>query len=68
MTCASCHAEIADKAIVCYRCGAPTAGPGPATPVRGRRPSGRILIAAVLVLLAAALCAAWWWHAPAATR
>jgi hypothetical protein len=24
MTCASCGAEIADRAIVCYRCGAPT--------------------------------------------
>ena len=24
MQCRTCHAEIADKAIVCYRCGAPT--------------------------------------------
>ena len=29
MTCRSCGAEIADKAIVCYRCGASTA-PEPA--------------------------------------
>ena len=28
MTCNSCGATIADKAIVCYRCGAPTAVPG----------------------------------------
>lgn len=27
MTCGSCGATIADKAIVCYRCGAPTAIP-----------------------------------------
>jgi hypothetical protein len=25
MTCRSCGAQIADKAIVCYRCGTPTA-------------------------------------------
>ena len=24
MQCRTCHAEIADKAIICYRCGAPT--------------------------------------------
>ncbi len=27
MTCRSCGTEIAEKAIVCYRCGAPTAEP-----------------------------------------
>ena len=27
MTCSNCQATIADKAIVCYRCGAPTAVP-----------------------------------------
>jgi len=26
--CPSCNAEIADKAIVCYRCGAPTTATG----------------------------------------
>jgi len=24
MQCRTCHAEIADKALICYRCGAPT--------------------------------------------
>ena len=39
MTCRSCGAVIADKAIVCYKCGAPTATE--AVPVRqtpARRP------------------------------
>ena len=27
MECVTCHATIADKAIVCYRCGTPTASP-----------------------------------------
>jgi LPXTG-motif cell wall-anchored protein len=40
MTCTACGATIADKAIVCYRCGAPTAVParrgGP--PPASRRP------------------------------
>jgi uncharacterized membrane protein YvbJ len=31
MTCTQCGTEIADKAIVCYRCGAATAAPAPAT-------------------------------------
>jgi hypothetical protein len=29
MECGSCGAKIAEKAIVCYRCGAPTAIPAP---------------------------------------
>lgn len=33
MTCRSCGATIADKAIVCYRCGTPTdVPPSPARP------------------------------------
>jgi hypothetical protein len=50
MLCRNCGTEIADKAIVCYRCGAGTADPvrRPAA-VRPRR--GRALSAAALVLL-----------------
>jgi hypothetical protein len=57
VTCRSCSAEIADKAIVCYRCGAPTADPAPASPVRasGRRAKWPWLLACLL--LAAALAA-----------
>jgi hypothetical protein len=50
MICRQCGTEIADKAIVCYRCGAGTSDPvrRPAA-VRARR--GRALPAAALVLL-----------------
>jgi hypothetical protein len=57
LQCTSCGAEIAEKAIVCYRCGAPTAIPEPpkrqqtAPPVR--RPAWALV--AVLVVLLAAL-------------
>ena len=37
MKCRSCGLEIADKAIVCYRCGTPTADlPAPQLKVRGQ--------------------------------
>ena len=51
MICRSCGTEIADKAIVCYRCGAGTSDPvrQPAA-LRPRR--GRALPAAALVVLA----------------
>ena len=53
MICTNCNATIADKAIVCYRCGAPTA-----IPVADKRqaPAARKaspLAAIVLFLLAA---------------
>lgn len=57
MKCRSCAADIAEKAIVCYRCGTPTAEPGAAMPAG--RPSGRpgwllagIAAAILLVLIA----------------
>jgi len=55
MICSNCQATIADKAIVCYRCGAPTAIPAPEkrplpeTP--GRRPLGSIVLVLLAVLL-----------------
>jgi len=55
MTCGSCGATIADKAIVCYRCGAPTTAPAPATiksPVR-RSPAGQLVLLAIGVVLIA---------------
>jgi hypothetical protein len=57
MKCRACGAEIAEKAIVCYRCGAPTAE----LPVKhDRRAPARsavipIVIAVVLVAAAVAL-------------
>ena len=60
MKCRSCQAEIADKAIVCYRCGTPTADlpPVPRTaPPPARRPWWLL----VLVLVAAAVAV---WYVP----
>ena len=55
MVCRQCGTRIADKAIVCFRCGAPTAEPS-ARPSAGRRPLGRgPAVLALLVLIAAAL-------------
>lgn len=62
MICRNCGTEIADKAIVCYRCGTGTADPvrKPAEIRRRRLP---LLVVAVLVLaLVLALLAAWKYH------
>ena len=55
MICRQCGTEIADKAIVCYRCGAATTDPvrRPA-PIRRRR-NPLLSTAALVVLLLAAL-------------
>jgi hypothetical protein len=54
MQCRSCGTEIADKAIVCYRCGAATTDPvrraAPIPP--SRSPLLSIVTLALLVLLA----------------
>jgi len=55
MQCRQCGTEIADKAIVCFRCGAGTSDPvRKAVPVKPRRnpfvPAG-VLIALLLVAL-----------------
>jgi hypothetical protein len=60
MTCGVCGATIADKAIVCYRCGTPTAVPGSPAPDVGRqpqasRPRRSPLAAFVAVMLGVAL-------------
>jgi hypothetical protein len=55
MQCRSCGTEIADKAIVCYRCGA-----GTTDPVRkpaAIKPAGRPSLAPGIVLLLLALAA-----------
>jgi hypothetical protein len=57
MRCRQCGTEIADKAIVCYRCGAATTDPvyKPAS-VAGRRRRGS-LVATVLALVLLVLLA-----------
>jgi hypothetical protein len=59
MKCRSCGAEIADKALICYRCGTPTtdAKYQPAE-IRPRRRSARLLWV-VIVIAALALVAAY---------
>jgi uncharacterized membrane protein YvbJ len=54
MQCRQCGTEIADKAIVCYRCGAATTDPvRRAVPLKPRRsPIFSLGILVVLVLLA----------------
>lgn len=50
MICKKCGTEIADKAIVCFRCGTPTAGPNP-SPARPARATSRIPAAIALIVL-----------------
>jgi hypothetical protein len=52
MLCRSCGTEIADKAIICYRCGAATADPV-RKPVDIRTRRGRVgpLIALIVLVL-----------------
>jgi len=54
MQCRNCGTEIADKAIVCYRCGTSTTDPvrAPAPLKRRRSPLLSFVVAALLVLLA----------------
>jgi hypothetical protein len=55
--CQSCGHRIADNAIVCYRCGQPTAIPSSSTPPPAV-PAGRriwLVVAVVVVVVAAAL-------------
>jgi hypothetical protein len=54
MQCRNCGAEIADKAIICYRCGTATSDPvRKAVPIKRRRnPIFSLVLAALLVLLA----------------
>ena len=62
MICKHCETEIADKALVCYRCGSATSEPrvkppadGPLfdRPRRSRLPSVLLAIAVVLAFVAA---------------
>ena len=56
MQCRSCHADIADKALICYRCGTATteAKYQPAALPRASSRSGLVPTVIALALLAAA--------------
>lgn len=52
MQCRQCGTEIADKAIVCFRCGQGTTDPvRKAVPVKKRSPLGAFVAMLLLVLL-----------------
>jgi hypothetical protein len=55
MKCRNCGTEIADKALICYRCGEATTAPRiqPPSPERHRGPLP--VVVAMLVLIAAAV-------------
>ena len=59
MRCRQCGTEIAEKALVCYRCGAATTE-AKFTPAQIRKPrqAGRLVVAAI-ALLAVILIAVW---------
>ena len=59
MTCRSCGAVIAEKAIVCYKCGAPTAvAPPPVRPAPSRGPALWVAVLAVAGIAVAGWMAA----------
>ncbi|MGB7220142.1 MAG: hypothetical protein WBD07_15195 [Vicinamibacterales bacterium] len=51
MLCRQCGTEIAEKALVCFRCGAATAEPAVTAPVPGRRRSSLHLQLALLAFV-----------------
>lgn len=60
MQCGNCGATIAEKAIVCYRCGTPTAVPPPARPTggaSGRRPMWAVVLLVVVAVVLGGLAA-----------
>jgi hypothetical protein len=60
MQCANCGATIAEKAIVCYRCGAPTALP--VRPPKPQPPASRVPWVVVAVVVAATVIALGIWY------
>ena len=67
MTCRHCAAEIADKAIVCYRCGTPTADlPSPRLHDRRAALPPWVWVVVVLVIVAGAVLGYYHFFVPAA--
>jgi len=63
MICKHCGTEIADKALICYRCGNATTEPRVKPPSQGplfERPRrSRMPLVAIVVLIVVALLIAW---------
>ena len=65
MTCKHCGTEIADKALICYRCGNATTEPRVKPPAEGPlfdRPRRSRIPVVIVVLIVLALLAAWVFH------
>lgn len=65
MQCRNCGTEIADKALICYRCGEATTEPRVKPPTEGslfdkprRRRSPVTIVITILILV---LLALWYW-------
>jgi hypothetical protein len=63
MTCRQCGTEIAEKAIVCYRCGTPTAEPVAPGKAPARGAGGGVPPWVLRVLLLGGVLGAIWWLA-----
>jgi len=64
MRCRSCGAEIADRALICYRCGtATTEAKYQPAPIGGRRSSSSTMLRTVVLVIAivAAAVAMYLW-------
>ena len=62
MICKYCGTEIADKALICYRCGNATTEPRIKPPAEGplfKRPRRSRVPIVIVVLIVLALIAAW---------
>ena len=63
MTCSYCGATIADKALICYRCGNATTAPRVKPPDQGslfERPRrSRLPLVVIVLVILLALVAAW---------
>lgn len=55
MQCRNCGTEIADKALICYRCGEATTAPKVVAPLPTRERGPVPVIIAVLILIAVAV-------------
>jgi hypothetical protein len=61
--CRNCGTEIADKALICFRCGTATVDAKYKPAPLPRRSSSRTLLAALLVLAVLVLLALYLWSA-----
>lgn len=69
MRCVHCGTEIADKALICYRCGRATKEPRIKPPDEGplfdRPRRSRTPLLAIVIVLILLLLAAWFFLSPA---